>query len=500
MTQTPGAASGRPNFAPAPRSSWLALAVLLAGFFMALVDATIVNVALPSIRTSLNASESTLSWIISGYALTFGLALIPSGRIGDRIGHKWVYIVGVVLFTAASAYCGIAANDFDIIIGRVLQGLAGGIFVPAVGSFIQLLFNGKERGKAFAIMGSVIGLSSAVGQLAGGLLIQAFGEAEGWRWVFFVNLPIGILTAIFAIRLLPAGDAHADRTNRMDWLGVTLLSASLVAVLIPLIQGQQDGWHAWTWWTMAAGVGGLGLFAAWQILFTKRGGSALVPPRLFHHASFTFGVILALVYFAAFTSIFFTLSILWQGGLGHTALESGLLTIPFAIGTAVISSQSTKWAAKIGRSVLVIGAAMVALGLGITWYLLANVAVADLNSWMLLPGLLLAGAGNGFFLAPNVQFIVATVDNSEAGAASGVVQTMQRVGTAIGVAIIGSILFASLTPEKMVPGLIGQAFKDGASAAMLTSALMALAAFFLVFTLPKRIQLHGAPSAVPAGE
>jgi EmrB/QacA subfamily drug resistance transporter len=500
MTQTPAAGSGRPNFAPAPRSSWLALAVLLAGFFMALVDATIVNVALPSIRTSLNASESTLSWIISGYALTFGLALIPSGRIGDRIGHKWVYIIGVVLFTAASAYCGIAANDFDIIIGRVLQGLAGGIFVPAVGSFIQLLFNGKERGKAFAIMGSVIGLSSAIGQLAGGLLIQAFGEAEGWRWVFFVNLPIGILTAIFAIRLLPAGDAHADRSNRMDWLGVTLLSASLVAVLIPLIQGQQDGWHAWTWWTMAAGIGGLAIFAAWQVFFTKRGGSALVPPRLFHHASFTFGVILALVYFAAFTSIFFTLSILWQGGLGHTALESGLLTIPFAVGTAVISSQSTKWAAKIGRSVLVIGAAMVAVGLGITWYLLANVAVADLNSWMLLPGLLLAGAGNGFFLAPNVQFIVATVDNSEAGAASGVVQTMQRVGTAIGVAIIGSILFAALTPDKMVPGLIGQAFKDGASAAMLTSALMALAAFFLVFTLPKRIQLHGAPSAVPAGE
>ena len=485
---------------PAPKSSWLALAVLLAGFFMALVDATIVNVALPSIRTSLDASESTLSWIISGYALTFGLALIPSGRLGDRFGHKWVYIIGIVLFTAASAYCGIAANDFDIIIGRVLQGLAGGIFVPAVGSFIQLLFNGKERGKAFAIMGSVIGISSAVGQIAGGLLIQAFGEAEGWRWVFFVNLPIGILTAIFAIRLLPAGDAHADRSNRMDWFGVLLLSAGMVAILVPLIQGQQDGWHAWTWWTMAAGVAGLVLFAIWQVVFTKRGGSALVPPRLFHHASFTFGVILALVYFAAFTSIFFTLSILWQGGLGHTALESGLLTIPFAIGTAVISSQSTKWAAKIGRSVLVIGAAMVALGLGITWYLLANLAVADLNSWMLLPGLLLAGAGNGFFLAPNVQFIVATVDNSEAGAASGVVQTMQRVGTAIGVAIIGSILFAALTPEKMVPGLIGQAFKDGASAAMLTSALMALAAFFLVFTLPKRIQLHGAPSTVPAGE
>jgi len=502
MTQTQNAtpaAAGRPTFAPAPRSSWLALAVLLAGFFMALVDATIVNVALPSIRTSLNANESTLSWIISGYALTFGLALIPSGRIGDRIGHKWVYIVGVVLFTAASAYCGFANNDFDIIIGRVLQGLAGGIFVPAVGSFIQLLFNGKERGKAFAIMGSVIGISSAIGQIAGGLLIQAFGEAEGWRWVFFVNLPIGILTAIFAIRLLPSGDAHADRTNRMDWLGVVLLSAGLVAIMVPLIQGQQDGWHAWTWWTMAAGVGGLFLFALWQVIFTKRGGSALVPPRLFHHLSFTTGVILALVYFAGFTSIFFTLSILWQGGLGHTALESGLLTIPFAVGTAIFSSQSSKWAAKMGRSVLVYGAAMVAIGLGITWYLLANIAVDDLNSWMLLPGLLLAGAGNGFFLAPNVQFIVATVENSEAGAASGVVQTVQRLGTAIGVAIIGSILFSALTPDKMVPGMIGNAFKDGASHAMLTSAIMALAAFLLTFTLPKRIQLHG-QAAAPVGE
>jgi EmrB/QacA subfamily drug resistance transporter len=505
MTQTPSAAAnsaGRPTFAPAPRSSWLALAVLLAGFFMALVDATIVNVALPSIRNSLNASESTLSWIISGYALTFGLALIPSGRLGDRFGHKWVYIIGVVLFTAASAYCGIAANDFDIIIGRVLQGLAGGIFVPAVGSFIQLLFNGKERGKAFAIMGSVIGISSAVGQIAGGLLIQAFGEAEGWRWVFFVNLPIGILTAIFAIRLLPAGDAHADRSNRMDWLGVILLSAGLVAILVPLIQGQQDGWHAWTWWTMAAGVGGLGLFAAWQVIFTKRGGSALVPPRLFHHLSFTFGTILALVYFAGFTSIFFTLSLLWQGGFAHTALESGFLTLPFAVGTAIFSSQSSKWAAKLGRSVLVYGAALVAIGLGITWFLLANVGASDLNNWILLPGIFIAGAGNGFFLAPNVQFIVATVENSEAGAASGVVQTAQRVGSAIGVAIIGSILFGTLNfgQGKPTPQIIANTFKDGAANAMLMSAVLAVAAFLLVFALPKRIQLHGAPSAAPAGE
>jgi len=494
-TQIPGA------FAPAPRKNWLALAVLLAGFFMALLDATIVNVALPSIKSSLNATESTLSWIISGYALTFGLALIPAGRLGDRLGHKWVYIVGVGLFTLASAYCGFSQNDFDIVVGRILQGLAGGIFVPAVGSFIQLLFKGRERGKAFAIMGSVIGVSSALGQITGGVLIQIFGAAEGWRWVFFVNLPIGIATVLFAIRLLPSGDARADRTNRMDWLGVAILSASISAILIPLIQGQQDGWPLYTWISLAAGLLGLVVFGAWQVAFTKRGGSALVPPKLFKHADFTFGTILALVYFAGFTSIFFTLSLLWQGGLQHTALESGLLTLPFAVGTAVFSSQSSKWAAKLGRTVLIIGAIAVAVGLGITWIILQNVAIGDLNSWILLPGLLLAGAGNGCFLAPNVQFIVATVENSEAGSASGVVQTMQRLGTAIGVAVVGSILFNAIHfgPDQ-TPALLQSQFKTGASNGMLMSFILAVAAVGLVFSLPKRVQQHGGAPAPVASE
>ena len=483
-TQTPVKAS---------RASWLALAVVLAGMFMALIDSTVVNVALPSIRTSLNTDESTLSWIVSGYALTFGLALIPAGRLGDRLGHKWVFIIGLILFTIASAYCGLAQNSFDIVVGRLLQGLAAGIYVPAVAAFIQLLFTGRERGKAFAIMGSIIGISSAIGQLAGGLIIQAIGAEEGWRWVFYVNLPIGIITAIYAIRILPGGDAHADNSNRMDWLGIVLLSASLTAILIPLIQGQQDGWPVWIWWTMAAGIGGVVLFALWELYYTKRGGTALVPPRLFHHVSFTFGAILALVYFAAMVSIFFTMSLLWQGGLGHSALESGFLVLPFAIATAVFSSQSSKWAAKLGRNVLVIGAALLVIGLAATWLILANVGSADLTAWTLLPSLLVAGAGNGIFLAPNVQFIVATVENSEAGAASGVVQTMQRLGAAIGVAVIGSILFGSLkfgpttTHDQIVSG-----FMTGATNAMLMSTILAVASFALVFSLPRRIQLHGA--------
>jgi EmrB/QacA subfamily drug resistance transporter len=490
MTQTANA------YVPpkADRKAWLSLVVVLAGMFMALIDSTIVNVALPSMRASLNADESTLSWIVSGYALTFGLALIPAGRLGDRLGHKWVYIVGLVLFTASSAYCGIAQNSFDITLGRLIQGLAAGVYVPAVAAFITLLFHGRERGKAFAIMGSIIGISSAIGQITGGLLIQAFGAEEGWRWVFYVNLPIGIATALFAIRILPGGDAHADKSNRMDWVGIAILSGSLTAILIPLIQGQQDGWPAWTWWTMVAGAAGVVLFALWEVYFTKRGGAALVPPRLFHHLSFSLGVVLALVYFAAMVSIFFTLSLLWQGGLGHTALESGFLVLPFALATAVFSSQSTKWAAKIGRNVLVIGAVLLVVGLGVTFVLLKNVAAGDLTAWILLPGLLIAGAGNGTFLAPNVQFIVATVDGSEAGAASGVVQTMQRVGTAIGVAIIGSILFSSIKfGPTTTPAQITSGFMEGAANAMLMSTILAVASLLLVFALPKRIQLHGAP-------
>lgn len=206
-TPAPGASPG------APRRAWQALIVLLAGMFMALLDTTIVNVALPSIRTSLDASEATLSWIISGYALAFGLALIPAGRVGDRFGHKWVFFTGLALFTLASFACGLSQNDLQLIIARVVQGLAGGMFVPAVTAVIQLMFPPAVRGKAYAIMGSVIGVSTALGPIVGGLIIEAFGVENGWRLVFWVNLPIGILALIATVFLLPGGVALPQTTQ-----------------------------------------------------------------------------------------------------------------------------------------------------------------------------------------------------------------------------------------------------------------------------------------------
>jgi EmrB/QacA subfamily drug resistance transporter len=472
------------------RSAWRALSVLLIGMFMSLLDATIVNVALPTIRTSLDASEATLSWIISGYALAFGLALIPAGRLGDRFGHKWVFFSGLALFTVASLACGLAQDGNQLIVARVVQGLAGGIYLPAVTAYIQLLFTGRTRGKAFAIMGAVIGVSSAIGPLIGGLLIQVFGDTNGWRLVFVVNLPIGIVALIAAALLLPAGSEFSGRSGGVDVLGLLLLSGGLVAILVPLIEGQDQGWPMWTYLSLFGGVALIALFGRWEVVVAKGGKNPLVPPHLFSHPAFTGGVILALVYFAAFVSIFFTISILWQAGLGHTALESGIVSVPFALGSIVGASQSSKLAARFGRPVLVIGLGMVAVGLIALWLVLRLGSPGDLTGWDLLGPLLVAGTGSGLFIAPNAQFIIATVDRQEAGAASGVIATMQRLGTAIGIAIIGSVFFGTLSiPAHRRPTAADLAvgFTHSATSALAVSAAFSVVAFILVFALPKRV-------------
>jgi EmrB/QacA subfamily drug resistance transporter len=537
--------------------AWRALVVLLIGMFMALLDTTIVNVALQTIREHVNsngsvASEDVLSWIISGYALAYGLALIPAGRLGDRFGHKWVFFIGLLFFTAASLACGLAQSDTQLITFRVIQGLAGGTFTPAVAAFIQILFPGRVRGQAFAIMGAVIGVSTALGPIVGGLIIQGFGNTYGWRLVFGVNIPIGIVALILTILFVPSAKKTAQIAAQapaagqrlgVDWIGLLLLAGGLVAILVPLIEGQTKGWPLWTFLTLGGGVVLIVLFALYEVWYTKRERGPLVPPHLFSHPAFSGGTILALVYFAAFTSIFFTISLLWQAGLGHTALESGLVSVPFAIGSILGASQSNRLSQRLGRTVLIIGTALVLLGLTAMWIILSNVKATDITNWDLLLPLFFAGLGNGLFIAPNAQFIVATVDNSEAGAASGVIQTMQRVGSAIGIAVIGSVLFgvadlssikseAKKTATKEVAKKVseymkshtfdsaqaaGQAaktvgahygktigeavakhdlanhFMTAAASAIGVSAIFALVAFGLVFVLPRKLQTWGGP-------
>ncbi len=474
-----------PTTATPPRT-WFALAVLLCGAFMALLDTTIVNVALSSIQVGLDSSDATLSWIVSGYALAFGLALIPAGRMGDRYGHRWIFIGGIVLFTLASLACVLAQNGAELITARVVAGLGGGIFFATVAALIQLMFAGAARGKAFAVLGATIGVSTALGPLAGGLIIEAFGADDGWRLIFAVNLPIGVLTAVAALIMLPEGEPNA-RTGS-DWIGLLIISSALVALLVPLIQGQQEGWPLWTYLAIAAGVVLLPLFAWWERRIAASGRSPLVPPRLFAHPSFASGSILALVYFAAFTSIFFTLSLLWQSGLGHSALATGLMLLPFAVGNTVGAARSDALAARFGRAVLVAGLSLLSIGLIALWLILLLADPSALNSWLLLCPLLIAGIGSGLFIAPNLDFIVATVDRSDAGAASGVIGTMQRIGSAIGIAVVGSVLFGTLDVVTGGPQGVAGAFGHSATVAMAVSAGFGIVALALVFVLPQHLR------------
>ncbi len=413
-------------------------------------------------------------------ALAFGLALIPAGRIGDRIGHKWVFIGGLSLFTLASLACGLAHDDAQLIAARVVQGLAGGMFYTPINALIQLMFVDRQRGRAFSIRAATIVISIASGPLVGGLIIGAFGTGAGWRLVFGVNIPIGVLAVIAALVVLPA--RAENRGIAADWPGLGLLSAGLVALLTALIEGQQLGWPVWTYLSMAAGVATIVLFGLWERRVENLGGNPLVPPRLFKHRSFAGGVLVGLVDFAAFMSIFFTVAILWQAGLGHSALQSGLVAMPFAVGITVGAARSATFAARFGRVALVVALGLVAGGMSAAWLVLAVTPATSYSGWQLMAPLLVAGVGNGVFISANLDFIVATVEPADAGAASGVIGATQRVGSSIGTAVASTVLFGTLHFDRR-PNSVALAFGHSATLAMAVSPALSVAAFGLAFAL-----------------
>src|SRR5580693_3124168 len=276
-------------------NGWRAVSIVLVGAFMALLDTTIVNVALPSIRTGLHASSASLEWIVSGYALAYGLALVPGGRAGDRFGHKWMFLIGLTVFTLASVACGVSQESGQIVAARIVQGFGAGLFYPAISATIQLSFTGPARSKAFSMLGATIGVSTALGPLLGGLIIAGAGADQGWRWVFLVNLFIGAVTVPLAAWLLPRSPSRAQRG--FDPAGLGLFTAALLLLLIPLVEGQQVGWPAWCWACVAASVPVFVLLGFWEVAVDRRGGDALLKPGLLRQMSFSAGAIFAVVYF-----------------------------------------------------------------------------------------------------------------------------------------------------------------------------------------------------------
>src|SRR4051794_27242026 len=383
---------------PDPRR-WKALAVCLVGGFMVLLDVSIVNVALPSIREGLQASQSELQWVVSGYALTFGLLLVPAGRIGDVRGRRTMFVVALGLFTLASLACGLAPTSLFLVVARLVQGLAGGLLPPQISALIQQLFSGRERGTAFGAFGTVVGISTAIGPLLGGALIAAFGTDTGWRWVFFINLPIGLAAMPLAWRLLPKPDPGQRRRHDYDPVGVGLLGAGIVVLLLP--RGQEQQWKGSAKWLLTpAAVLLLAAFVAWEFRYPRRGKEPLVELALFRMRSYSFGSSMITLFFAGFTPLFFIFTLYLQTGLRYTALQAGLAITPFAVGSAVAAALGGRVVHRFGRMLVAVGLLMVVVGF-LGTLLAVHYVPEDGTGWGTGAPPLLGGPRPGVGLSPH---------------------------------------------------------------------------------------------------
>ncbi|MGW3468359.1 MFS transporter [Saccharopolyspora sp. NPDC000995] len=419
---------------------WRVLAICLVAGFMTLLDVSIVNVALPSIQQGLDAPAAALSWVVSGYALTFGLVLVPAGRLGDDRGRSRMFLLALAAFTVASALAGFALTPLWLVIARLLQGVAGGLLNPQVLGLMQQLFHGRERGKAFGLFGAVVGISTAIGPLLGGLIIQVAGQEHGWRWVFFVNLPIGIAAVLYGLRVLPR-DGARGQSRSLDLVGVLLLGGGLLCLLLPLVE--QEGGRGAPWFLLIVAAVLLVLFVAWEYWYRARGRAPLVNLRLLKIRSYSFGATLGLLYFAGFTSIFFVLAVYFQRGLGYSALQAGLALTPFAVGSAVASALGGRIVHRMGRRLVIIGLAAALLGLLATDLLLATHPGEAAGLVTALP-LLIAGTGSGLVISPNQTVTLSEIDAAHGGTAAGVQQTGQRIGSAVGTAAASGLFFGTL--------------------------------------------------------
>ncbi|KRE52690.1 MFS transporter [Phycicoccus sp. Soil748] len=452
-----------PDDGPDPRR-WKALTVCLVAGFMTLLDVSIVNVALPSIEKGLGASPSDLQWVVSGYALTFGLVLVPSGRLGDATGRRRMFVAGVVVFGVASLLCGLATTSSLLVAARLLQGIGGGLLNPQVSGLIQALFHGRERAKAFGLLGATIGISTAVGPIAGGVILSLLGADAGWRWIFVVNLPVAFAAVVLALRWIPAhvhaedessepargGDrapTPARRRTDLDPVGVALLGAGVLALLLPLVESGRGGGSATVpGWVAAVGAGLLGVFVLWEHRYAARGRTPLVDLGLFSLPGYASGAVVATVYFSGFTGIFFVLTVYLQQALGYSPLLAGLAVTPFAGGSAVMSAVGGRLVTRFGRSLVTAGLVVVVVGLVATDLVLSSVD-GPATGWYAAVPLLVAGLGSGMVISPNITLTLSEVPVRRAGTAGGVLQTGQRIGTAAGIALVGTVFFAHLRDQ-----------------------------------------------------
>lgn len=407
---------------------------------MTLLDVSVTNVALPSIGRATGAGPSTLQWIVSGYTLAFGLVPVLAGRLGDDHGRRRMFMVGVAGFVVTSALSGSAPGGGLLVVARVLQGLSGGLINPQVSGLVQQMFRGRDRGRAFGLIGTVVGVATAVGPLVGGALIALGGPHFGWRLVFFVNLPIGAAVLLLARRWIPADPARSR--HRLDVVGALVLGAGTFCVLFAAVEYDSLRDPRLAWLGVPAVVL-VALFFRREARLTRRGADPLVDLRLFRRPSYTAGVVLALAFFPAMAGLPLVMALYYQQGLGMTALESGLGVTAYAIGSAVSAPLAGRVVTRVGRPLIV--AATVTFGLGAAGLdVLARVRTGLPAALLLAGPLLVMGTGAGALITPNQTLTLTDVDPVAGSTAGGVLQTSQRIGLAVGQSVIGAVFFAAL--------------------------------------------------------
>jgi EmrB/QacA subfamily drug resistance transporter len=466
----------------------LAMGVLIFASFMDLLDATIVNVALPSIRADLGASGAQLEWVVGGYLLAFAALMITGGRLGDLLGRRRLFVTGVIGFTVGSALACAAPTIGVLLVARVVQGGFAAMMVPQVLSSLQALYRPRERAAMLGVIGAVSGMSAVVGPVLGGSLVSGDAFGMGWRSIFLINLPIGVVLVALALRWVP--DTRSEHPLRLDPWGLVLATAGLLGVVYALVEGRQQDWAPWIW---AVGLGGalvLASFVGQQVRRERTTGSALLPMRLFGDRGFAAGLVTQGAFQGSLAGFALVLTVYVQTGLGWSAVHAGLTLLPFSLGAFVGTGISVPLGMRLGKVVMVVGAALQSAST--VWVLAVVRGQGDgLTTWDLVPAMVVSGIGLGLLVVPLVDVALATIPVAEAGAASGVYGTVQQVGAALGVAITGTVFF----------GVVGTSYDAGTMRSALVAACWVAAAGYALaalasLLLPSREQVHTHQEAV----
>ncbi len=420
------------------------LVVVLVPVFMSLLSISSINVILPSVQDSLDATTSEIQWVLSGYTLAFGVLLVAAGRAGDTFGRARLFVAGLVVFGLGALLSGLAVNGLMLVLARFIMGFGSGLLNPQTVGFIQQFFDGPRRARAFASFGTVVGVSVAIGPVLGGGLIALAGPDWGWRWTFLVNVPIAAAAIWFAHRYFPAeawqrtGPAARGGKPDLDPVGTVAFTLGTLLVMWTFLEIDQGGIF---WAMLPVGVAILVWWVWWERRYKRRGGAPMVDMALFRNRPYRNGTLLIGLFFTGSTSVWVTVAIFLQTGHGVSALSAALVGVPSAIATSISSQIAGRYVLKAGRPMVAWGMTVTLTALASSILVVVGVQLWDWSVWWLIATLSLLGVAQGFIVSPNQTLSLIEVPAHVSGVAGGVMQTGQRVGTSVGTALITSTLF-----------------------------------------------------------